>query len=228
MKHMIGRGSVTACLAVFARGLLASGCDWAQLGFDSSHAGYNQFDTTITPTNVSTLVAHFSATDGTTGTVTPQAVVNGILYASNATGIKAYSANGTTGCSASPVVCSPLWSYSGGPPVANSSEDFVGHIAVSNGSVYVSTSSGLEAFDAAGNTNCSGTPKVCQPLWHVSGIFWTPTVANGRVLVTTSSALEAFDASGSTNCSGTPTVCAPLWTAVTGAGGVVAVSGANA
>ena len=81
-----------ACLAVFAGGLLASGCDWAQLGFDSSHAGYNQFDTTITPANVSTLVAHFSATDGTTGTVTPQAVVNGILYASNATGIKAYSA----------------------------------------------------------------------------------------------------------------------------------------
>src|SRR6202023_2876251 len=99
-------------------------------------------------------------------TVVAQAVVNGVLYASDGTGIEAYSANGTTGCSGSPVVCSPLWSYSGGPPVANSSEDFVANIAVSNGAVYASTSSGLEALGAAGNKNCSGTPKVCQPLWQ--------------------------------------------------------------
>jgi hypothetical protein len=64
----------------------------------------------------------------------------------------------------------------------------VGAPAVADGHVYVSEPSHimggeLEAFDAAGNTNCSGTPKVCAPLWtgaEGSGV----TVANGLVYVT--------------------------------------------
>ena len=115
MKHTMGRRSVTVCLAVFAVGLLASGCDWYGLGFDSSHSGDNSGDTTITPANVSTLVAKFSASDGTTGPLTAQAAVNGVLYASNSGKLEAYSANGTTGCSGSPVVCASQWSYAPGP-----------------------------------------------------------------------------------------------------------------
>ncbi len=225
MKHMIGRGSVTACLAVFAVGLLASGCDWAQLGFASSHTGYNQFDTTITPTNVSTLVAHFSATDGTTGKVTPQAVVNGVLYVSNASGLEAYSASGTTGCSGSPSTCAPLRSYATGALGGNLGV-LNSNIAVVNGVVYASTSGGLEAFDAAGQSNCSGTPIVCQPLWTSAGTFGSPTVSNGTVFMTTTTGVEAFDANGNTDCSGNPKVCSPVWTTSIGdTGTAVAVSG---
>jgi hypothetical protein len=216
MKHMIGRGSATACLAVLAIGALASGCDWSQFGFSSGHNGDNSGDTTITPANVSTLTAHFSATDGTAGAVTAQAIVNGVLYASDPSGLEAFSANGTTGCSGSPTGCSPLWSYSPGP--------LVGSPAVVSGVVYVPTSSGLDAFDAAGHTNCSGTPTVCQPLWSASGTFGTPTVSNGTVYVTTSGTLDAFDASGITNCAGSPKVCSPVWTS-SNTYGTVTVSG---
>jgi len=160
--------------------------------------------------------------------VIPQAVVNGILYASNATGIEASSANVSTGCSGSPIVCAPLWTYAGGPPEGNQTINLPNaNIAVAHGVVYASMSSGLDAFDATGQTNCSGTPKLCQPLWSVSGTFGMPTVANGTVYVTTSSALEAFDASGTTNCSGSPKVCAPIWisSATPFGGTIVTVSG---
>ena len=208
MEHRFGRRSAAAALAVLAVGLLASGCDWNQLGGSSAHNGDDAFDTTITPANVSTLTARFSATDGSTGALTPQAVVNGILYGSNAAGLEAYSANGTTGCAPSPVTCAPLWTYATGPLDAYPSD---GLVAVVNGVVYASTSSGLEAFDAAGQSNCSGTPTLCQPLWSAPGVFGTPTVSNNTVYVTTSGSLESFDATGRTNCSGTPKVCSPIW-----------------
>lgn len=204
MQHIIGRRAIGACLAVVAVGFLTSGCDWLQLGANSGHAGDNSFDTTITPDNVSTLTAHFSAADGTTGAVTPQAVVNGVLYASDASGLEAYSATGAGGCSGSPATCGPQWSYATG--------SVNGNIAVNNGIVYVSTAASLEAFDAAGHTNCSGSPTVCQPLWTASGAFSTPTLSNGNVYVTASGTLDVFDAAGQRNCTGTPTLCTPLWT----------------
>ncbi len=204
MKRVVDRRIAGSLFAVLAVGLLASGCDWFQLGSSSQLNGDNAFDTTITPANVSSLSAHFSASDGTTGAVTPQAVVNGVLYVSNASGLEAYSATGSTGCSGTPVSCTPLWIYATG--------SLSGNIAVSNGVVYASTSNGLDAFDAAGVTNCSGTPTVCQPLWSASGTFSTPTVSNNTVYVVGSGDLEAFDASGQANCSGTPKVCTPTWT----------------
>jgi hypothetical protein len=188
-----------------AIGLLASGCDWNQLGFSSGHSGDNAGETSITPTNVSTLTEHFSASDETGDDATPDAVVNGVLYASDAAGVEAYSANGTTGCSGSSTVCSPLWSYATGA-IGNDVP------AVLNGVVYVSSSSQLEAFDASGETNCSGSPLVCQPLWTAPGAFGSPTISGGTTFVTTSSALEAFNAAGQTNCSGTPKVCRAMWT----------------
>ena len=205
MRQLLSRRSIGVSLAILAVGLLASGCDWYGFANGAQHSGDDAFETSITPANVSTLAAQFSATDGA-AFVTPQAVVNGVLYASSSVnGLEAYSAGGTTGCSGSPVVCAPLWSYAG--TVGNS------NIMVSNGVVYVSEASGLEAFDAAGATNCSGTPALCQPLWSASGNFSPPTVSNGTVYVTTSATLEAFDASGSKNCSGTPKTCLPMWTA---------------
>jgi outer membrane protein assembly factor BamB len=94
--------------------------------------------------------------------------------------------------------------------------------AVVNGVVYVGSEDGkLYAFDAAGNINCSGTPKTCAPEWTASTgslIESSPAVVNGVVYIgSEDKKLYAFDASGNTNCSGTPKTCAPLWTAQTGA-----------
>ncbi len=97
--------------------------------------------------------------------------------------------------------------------------------SVANGVVYVNSADGnLYAFDAAGKTNCSGTPKTCSPLWTYStGGVGSPTVANGFVYVggTFFGILYAFDAAGMTNCSGTPKTCGPVWTAVEPAGGKI-------
>ena len=118
-----------------------------------------------------------------------------------------------------PKTCQPLWTASLSPGGFSS-------VLVVNGMVYVGGSYGtsppqgrVEAFDANGNTNCSGTPKTCQPLW-TSGSnvgLSSPAVANG-VLYTVGldAKLYAFSANGSTNCSGTPTTCSPLWTAAMG------------
>ncbi len=88
--------------------------------------------------------------------------------------------------------------------------------AVAGGVVYIGSQyddAPLSAFDAAGNTNCSGTPKTCSPLW-TSGTFAVstpPAIANGVVYASSPGLLLAFDAAGSTNCSGTPKACSPLW-----------------
>jgi hypothetical protein len=210
MMHLVSRRSLSACLAVLAIALLAGGCDWTQLGFNSSHNADNQFDTTITPANVSRLSLQFTASDGTAGIPRPQAVVNGVLYASDDGGLEAYGADGTTDCTGSPVTCIPEWTYNTGS-LGSDPYGTQNNIAVVNGVVYVPTSSGLEAFDAAGQKNCSGSPARCQPLWTAPGTAGNPTVSGGTVYVPTSKGLEAFDAAGQKNCSGSPTECSPIW-----------------
>jgi len=86
--------------------------------------------------------------------------------------------------------------------------------------VYVGSSyQKLYAFDAAGSIGCTGTPKVCTPLWTATtgnAVYSSPAVANGVVYVGSyDGRVYAFDAAASTNCSGTPKTCAPLWTAST-------------
>jgi outer membrane protein assembly factor BamB len=68
---------------------------------------------------------------------------------------------------------------------------------VANGVVYVgSESAHVYAFDAAGNTNCSGTPKTCAPLWTggTGGyIESSPAVSNGMAYIgSTDGKLYAF------------------------------------
>jgi hypothetical protein len=210
--------SVWICIAVLALALLAGGCDWNQLGGDTALNGDNAFDTTITPSNVSTLTEQFVAADGSAGTVTPRAVVDGILYASDAAGLEAYSATGSSGCSGSPTTCVPLWTYPGVSVPAT------GGVAVLNGVLYASTATALEAFDANGSTNCSGTPTACSPLWKATLTSPSaPTVSNGTVYVTSSSTLDAFDASGVTDCAGG--ACSPIWTSSPAAGAVAVSAG---
>jgi hypothetical protein len=150
------------------------------------------------------------------------AVSNGVVYAeSNEEQLLAFDAGGVTNCSGTPTTCSPLWTgaLNGAP-----STDYGSSPAVANGIVYAPRGGALQAFDADGVTNCSGTPKTCTPLWsyNVAVAGASPSVADGLLFIgsdTGSSSagfnFMAFDANGVTNCSGTPKVCNPLWTGVT-------------
>jgi outer membrane protein assembly factor BamB len=168
---------------------------------------------------------------GTTGAIelSSPAVAGGVVYIAATDGkLYAFSAAGTTGCSGTPKICKPLWTaaIAGAGTVGQSSP------AVAGGVVYVSAATTLYAFSATGTTGCSGTPKVCTPLWTATGAggVWSPAVAGGAVYVGVGAGrLDAFSAAGTTGCSGTPPsrTCTPLWTAVTGGNGFTTPTVAN-
>ena len=94
--------------------------------------------------------------------------------------------------------------------------------AVANGAAYVTSNRTLYAFKAGAGSaaRCSGSPKVCVPLWTATTggfIGASPAVVNGVAYIGSSDGkLYAFDATGNTNCSGNPKTCTALWTAPTG------------
>jgi outer membrane protein assembly factor BamB len=149
------------------------------------------------------------------GMASSPAVVDGVVYVIGDRELYAYDAAGVSGCSGSPKVCEPLWTAStGNPGWAISST------AVADGVVYLASyGSTLLAFDAAGASGCSGSPKVCEPLWTANlggeqGLSSSPTVAGGVVYIGSADGnLYALDAAGASGCSGSPKVCTPLWTA---------------
>ena len=106
--------------------------------------------------------------------------------------------------------------------------------SIANGVAYVNSfDNKLYAFDSAGNTNCSGIPKTCLPLWTatIGGGGSSPAIANGVVYIVGSGfsgdILFAFDATGATNCAATPKTCLPLWSAALGGTGSASVTVAN-
>jgi hypothetical protein len=63
-------------------------------------------------------------------------------------------------CSGAPKTYAPLCTYQTTGAMSSST-------AVLNGIVYIGDFfAKVYGLDAAGNTNCSGTPKVCEPLKH--------------------------------------------------------------
>ena len=72
---------------------------------------------------------------------------------------------GPPGARGPPKTCKPLWiaAITGDDPNSTTSP------VVANGVVYVAGNytdqNELYAFSAAGTTGCSGTPKICKPLW---------------------------------------------------------------
>jgi hypothetical protein len=128
--------------------------------------------------------------------------------------LRAFDAAGVANCSnGTQKYCLPIWTAT----VPLSPGDSSVHApAVANGRVYV----GNAVYDASGTTNCSGTPRVCDPLWRVAGDGPFPVVANGVEFAGGAMPpsgdplrLHAFDATGTSQCTGrTPIVCAPLWT----------------
>jgi hypothetical protein len=144
------------------------------------------------------------------------AVSGGVVYVVTAARLSAYDAAGKTNCSLTPAgfqFCEPLWT------ATTATDTPIGaSVAVAGGMVYASSQDGtLYAYDAAGQSNCTGTPKVCQPLWTASGkgvTGYSPVVGGGSVYtIDGSRRLRVFDAAGATNCSGRPKTCRPLWTA---------------
>jgi outer membrane protein assembly factor BamB len=130
--------------------------------------------------------------------VSSAAVVNGVAYVGSDLG-NLYAVDAKTGTS--------LW-------IGTTDRATTASPTVSGGVVYISAADNtLYAFDAAGNTNCSGSPKTCAPLWTGSeGTDGAPLVANGFVYIAGKDRnLYAFDAGGNTSCSGTPKTCTPLW-----------------
>jgi outer membrane protein assembly factor BamB len=172
--------------------VVATGCDWGQLGFDAGHTGSQPLERTIGPANVAGLTQRWSAQIAARQTPISPAVVGGIVYMV-AEGF-VYAVDADTGVR---VWKAPVSGFAPSSP------------AVSDGVVFVAGDR-LQAFAAGG---CGTT--TCAALW-TSDVFpppnpstpslsGSPAVAGGVVYVDALQ-LFAFDASG---C-GSPT-CAPLW-----------------
>ena len=202
-----------SALLIAAAALVLAGCDWPTFRFDATHTGYNPFERTLDSGNVATLTEDWIADAGDSVESSP-IVAGGVLYeGSNDGKLYAFDASGNTNCTGSaPKTCEPLWTAQTGGSISSTP-------AKSGNTVYAGSSDGiLYAFDAAGNTNCSGSPKTCLPLWTANTFssinFSSPVVAGGRVFVGTAEPpykLEAFDAAGVNQCTGVPKQCSPLW-----------------
>jgi outer membrane protein assembly factor BamB/plastocyanin len=195
---------------------------------------------------VSTASGHLAAVNATTGTQlwsgsyipnprSPAVVGSTVYVSSDNDGVYAFDAAGNTNCSGTPKTCEPIWQA----PIPKGSMSPV----VANGVVYALSwdiPNTVYAFDASGSTACSGTPKICQPLWTIPSneYGFTSIATSGPFLFATAldGIMRAFDAAGTTNCSGTPKTCQAVWTASTGgnvnsgpivSGGKVFVADAN-
>ena len=138
---------------------------------------------------------------GRVGNTSAPAVANGVVYVGGGP-LYAFDATVNANCSDlpgfptwpfAPKSCEPLWTaptlgYALSPAVAN------GVVYLSSTSVspdcnweWCEIQSAAQAFDATGNMNCSGTPKVCAPLWNDNiGDAWSPSspaIANGVVYI---------------------------------------------
>ena len=194
--------------------------DWPQFHFDAARTGFNSYETILSPSMVvAGLAPRWMARMGIVQS--SPAVVDGVVYISGDVLNKdaflyAFDADGIINCS-STHECDPLWTAPTAGFLASSP-------AVMNGVVFVASNEPrLYAIDASGNTNCSGNPKSCAPLWTAvlgDGAFLgkAPAVTNGVVYVA-SDKLYAFDAAGNVNCAGLPRTCTPLWTATAAGSG---------
>jgi hypothetical protein len=213
------RGRRALVVIVAAVALACSACGWMDVAANPLHTGFNAAERSVRSDDWTTLHQVWTAqVEPASTTKTPSSVAvsgNRVFILSDAGQLQAYAADGSTSCSGTPTVCDPLWTASAG---GASTLPVTTDPATDGTTVFIGGADGtLYAFDAAGQTDCSGTPTVCSPLWTASlgSSALDPVVADGRVFVGTSGGmLDAFDATGTTNCTGTtPRTCAPLWQA---------------
>jgi hypothetical protein len=121
-------------------------------------------------------------------------VSGGIAHAVHSPGPAAFDANGSTSCTGSPKVCTPLWGYATNFPVTSFPSG--GYAAVDGNMPYVDALTLLPPgpltviaekpeFDAHGVRSCSGTPTVCTQLWSTKILQRKPLVGEGSVFVPT-------------------------------------------
>lgn len=107
----------------------------------------------------------------------------------------AFDAAGITGCSDVPKVCNPQW-MALTTPVASAMG--ISTPVVANGLVFVGTGIGdhfIHAYDAAGGTNCTGSPTTCTPLWSGdvgSAVRSSPAVAGDYLYVGNEGGMRVF------------------------------------
>ena len=141
-------------------------------------------------------------------------VANGHIYLpTEGNRILVFDDAGADGCSGSPTICTPQFKLSN-QAVPNVSGHF-GLAAVASDRVASIDGGTLYVFDATGSAGCSGTPKVCLPLWSAVGAIGVPAVTTDEVLVAqtigTQHDVAAFNLGGGFGCAGTPVVCEPQW-----------------
>jgi outer membrane protein assembly factor BamB len=153
----------------------------------------------------------WTANTGSVYDATPTVANGEVFIRSTNFTLFAFDAAGVVHCRGVPKTCKALWT--------SATRDVLTSAAVANGVLYVGSSDGLDAYDEAGVTNCTGrpSPKRCAPLWtgQAGGPpVSDPAVANGVAYVGTPvGAIYAFDADGVVNCSFG--VCDPLWRGTT-------------
>ncbi|MBV8951698.1 MAG: PQQ-binding-like beta-propeller repeat protein [Actinobacteria bacterium] len=153
------KGTATTGGAVSSSPALVNGVVYVGSG-DGKVYAFSQYGTTNCAGSPKTCTPLWTATTG--GGVGSPAVVNGVVYVGSSDGnVYAFdAAGGAATCSGTPKTCTPLWTATTGGGIVFSSP------AIENGIVYIGSGDDkLYAFDAAGSTNCSGTPKTCTPLW---------------------------------------------------------------
>jgi outer membrane protein assembly factor BamB len=178
------RASVQGAIVLPLLFVLGACNSWSTFGYGGDHSGFNGADTPASDSNVigvSNIGDVTLAGNATTNSpVQTQPIVSGQTAYVTSAGIAtsnvvttpgtlyafpAYGADGTNGggCAGTvPDSCPPLWTAT-----PSSDHQLQGSPTVADGVIYVSSRDGeLYAYDAAGKTNCGGTPKVCQPLWH--------------------------------------------------------------
>jgi hypothetical protein len=151
-------------------------------------------------------------------------VADGVAYAAVSQKLLAFDATAASGCSGSPLTCAARWTGT----LTGAVNAAVDAPVVTAGRVYVAESLpagstlGVEAFDAAGTANCSGSPRVCSRLWlstapmgatirlGASKNLLFAATWNVNPGVTLEGKLVAYDIAGAQGCTGTPKTCTPL------------------
>ena len=116
------------------------------------------------------------------GILSSPAVASGKVFVASMAELFAFDAAGVSNCTGTPVVCSPLWTSNRG-----TQQPIISSPAVANGLVFIGPglpANHLNAFDAAGVTNCAGSPAVCAPVWSAdvqSTFRSSPAVSGGMV-----------------------------------------------
>jgi hypothetical protein len=108
----------------------------------------------------------------------------------------AFDARGVTGCSGSPAVCTPLWTYD-----ADGND-----LAARAGRFYATHDGRLAAYDSHGSANCFGAPKVCYPIWTSVGPAGRTVVTDDRAFVGYGGTISAY-ALDANHCTGAIPSC---------------------